>query len=162
MPLRAVNVIARAVFFLGGVVALAIAALYTMLHGSDLPRQSEWTIFAVVLSLVGGVNVLLAILPASWTARACRIEDKSSLFSLPFRMFGAFAVVSYLLTVGLFFTPREWNLTGFLWTFLACPVYVVRVNIDPSPVELFLVLAPIDATVYGTIGTVFGLCFRRR
>jgi hypothetical protein len=162
MPGRAINVLARIVFFLGGVMSLLIAVLYTFLHGADLPRQSDWVILAVVLGLVGGVNVLAAIFPASWTARTCRIGDKSSLFLLPFRMFGSFAVVSYLLTVGLFFTPREWNLEGFLWTFLLCPVYVVRATIDPPPLQIFLILAPIDAALYGAVGTVLGLCFRRR
>jgi hypothetical protein len=91
---RAVNITARIVFFLSGAVSLAIAALYAALRGSDLPRQSEWIIFTVVLGLVGVVNVLVAIFPASWTARVCRFKDRSSLFSLPFRMFGAFAVIS--------------------------------------------------------------------
>jgi hypothetical protein len=154
---RAVNITARILFFLSGAVSLVIAALYAMLRGSDLPRQSEWVLFTVVLGLVGVVNVLVAVFPASWTAKVCRITDKSSLFSLSFQMFGGFAVISYLITVALFFTPHEWNLSGHLWTFLLCPLYIVRETFDPSPVGIFLVLGLMDAAVCGAIGAVFGL-----
>jgi hypothetical protein len=151
---RCGNITVRFVFFMGGVVSLAVAALYAMLRGSDLPYQNEWVIFTVVFGLVGAVNVLVAILPASWTAKICRVKNKSSLFSL--RMFGGFAVVSYLVAAGFFFTPHEWNLSGSLWTFLGCPVYIVRETFDPTRVEIFLVLAPINAVVYGTIGSMVG------
>lgn len=162
MASRAISITARISFFLSGVVSLAVAALYTMLRGADLPRQSEWVIFAVALSFVGAVNALVAVFPGSWTARICRIQDKSSLFSRPLRMFGAFAVVSYLLTVGFFFTPHEWNLSGSLWIFLLCPVYIVRETFDPSSMGIFLMLAPMSAAVYGAVGSVLGLCFSRR
>jgi hypothetical protein len=156
MSARAINITARILFFLSGVVALLLAALYTMLRGADLPNQREWIIFAVVLALVGAVSALVAIFPASWTARIWGVTDKSSLFSLPLRMFGVFAVVAYLVTVGLFFTPHEWDLSGFLWTYLLCPVYIVRETFDPRPMEIFFTLAPIDAAVYGAIGAAIG------
>jgi hypothetical protein len=159
---RAVNITARIVFFLSGVVTLLVAALYTMLRGEDLPRQSEWIIFVVILGLVGGINVLVAVFPASWTARVCRVKEKSGLFSLPFRMFGAFAVAAYLITVGLFYTPHEWNLSGFLWTYLLCPEYIVRGNFDPRPLELFLIMAPMNAAGWGGVGTVVGLVLTPR
>jgi hypothetical protein len=154
---RAVNITARILFFLSGAVSLVVAALYTMLRGSDLPSQSEWVIFTVTLGLVGVVGLLAAIFPAAWTAKVCRVKDKSSLFSRPLRVLGVFAVLSYLLTVGFFFTPREWNLGGHLWTFLLSPAYIVRQDLDPGAVDLFLILAPIDAAVYGAVGTVVGL-----
>jgi len=160
---RAFNIAARVVFFLGGVVSLAVAALYAMMRGSDLPRQSEWVIFTVVFGLAGVVNVLVAVFPAAWTARVCRIQDKSSLFSIPLWMFGVFAVVSYLLTIGLFLTPHAWNLSGSLWTYLLCPVYIVRETFDPPPVGIFLMLGVIEAAVYGAVGSVagFGLAARQ-
>jgi hypothetical protein len=153
---RGVNITARILFFLGGLASAAVAVLYAMLRGSDLPRQSEWVIFTVVLGLAGVVNVLVAIFPAAWTARVCRVQDKASLFSLPLRMFGGFAVVAYLVTVGFFFTPHEWNLSGSLWTFLLCPVYIVRETFDPPPMGIFLMLAPMNAAVYGAVGSVLG------
>jgi hypothetical protein len=152
---RGVNITARVVFFVCGAVSIVVAAIYAMMQGSDLPSQS-WIIFTVVFGSVGAGNALAAILPASWTARVCRMSDKSSLFSRPLRMFGVFAVVSYLLTVGVFFTPHEWNLSGYLGTFLLCPSYIVRVTLDPNAVGIFLIFAPIDAAVYGAVGSVIG------
>jgi hypothetical protein len=153
---RATNITVRILFFLSGVVSVLLAALYTMLRGSDLPNQKEWIIFTLVLGVVGAANVLVAIFPAAWTASVCRVPNTSSLFSLPVRMFGGFAVVAYLVTVALFFTPHEWNLSGYLWTYLLCPVYIVRETFDPGPVGIFLMLAPINAAVYGAIGTMVG------
>jgi hypothetical protein len=156
MAKRAVNITARVLFFVCGLVSVAVAVLYATMRGSDLPRQSEWVIFTVALGVVGAVNVLAAIFPAAWTARVCRVPDKSFLFARPLRMFGGFAVVAYLVTVALFFTPHEWNLSGSLWTYLLCPVYIVRETFDPRAVEIFLILAPIDAAVYGALGSVSG------
>lgn len=156
MPGRAVNVTARILFFLSGVASLAVAALYAMLRGAELPYQWEWVIFAVVLTLAGAVNVLAAILLTSWTARICRVTDKSSVLPAVLPMFGVFAAVSYVITVGLYFTPHEWNLSGFVWTFLLCPVYIVRQTFDPRPVAILLILAPLNAVVYGAIGSVVG------
>lgn len=154
---RGVNITARFLFFVSGVVSFAVAALYTALRGSDLPDQREWVIFAVALGLAGAVNVLVAIFPASWTARVCRVKDKSCVFSLPLRMFGAFAVAAYVITVGLFFTPHEWNLSGYLWTYLLCPEYIVRETIDPRLVQIFLMFAPMNAAVWGAVGSVVGV-----
>jgi hypothetical protein len=160
MPNRSINIAARILFFLSGLVSCAGAIPYAVLRGSGLPYQNEWIIFAIVLPLVGIISVLAAILPASWTARICRVNDKNSVFSLLLKMFFTFAVVSYLLTVGLYFTPREWNLEGFLWTFLLCPVYLVRTNLDPAPLFIFGLLGLINAAVYGAIGIVLGLAWR--
>ncbi len=156
MAARAINLTARILFFLSGVVSLLLAALYTLLRGTDLPNQREWIIFAVVLALVGAASVLAAIFPASWTSRICRVTHQSSLFSVPFRMLGVFTVVAYVVTVGLFFTPHDWDLSRFLWIYLLCPVYIVRETFDPRPREIFLMLAPIDAAVYGAIGAAIG------
>lgn len=151
---RGVNITARVVFFVCGVVSLAVAALYAMLRGSDLPSQGEWVLFTVGLGLAGAVSVLAAVFPVSWTANIGRAKDKSSLLLRPLQMLGGFAVVGYFATVGLFFTPHEWNLSGYVWTFLLCPVYIVRETFDPSSMGVLLMLAPIDAAVYGAIGTV--------
>lgn len=161
MAHRAINITARILFFLGGVVSALVAVFYAMLRGSDLPSQRDWVIFTVVLGLVGVANVLAAIFPGSWTARIYGVKDKSSLFSRPLRMLGIFAVICYLLAVGFFLTPRQWNLSGYLWTYVLCPTYIVRQTLDPSPVNLFLILAPIEAALGGAIGSAVGLVASR-
>lgn len=153
MASRAGGILARIVYFLCGAAAFAVDALYIMLRGSDLPSESEWLIFAVGLGLVGGVSVLAAILPRSWMAKMCRVApDDGSLRSLPLRVVISLAAAAYLFTVALYLTPHAWNLDGYVWTFLLCPAYIVRTTIDPRPVFLLAVLAPIDAAIYGAAG----------
>jgi hypothetical protein len=160
MSNRAINVAARIVFFLSGLISFAVAAPYVLLRGSNLPSQSEWIIMAAVLAVIGAVSILVAILPARWIAWVSRAQDEDSVLSFSLKMFFLFAVVSYLLTAGLYFTPREWNLEGNLLTFLLCPVYIVRVNFDPAPLLIFGPLGLMNATVYGATGNVFALAWR--
>ena len=37
-----------------------------------------------------------------------------------------------------------------------CPLYVVKMTIDPSPVSIFFLLAPMNAAVYGALGLTLG------
>jgi hypothetical protein len=65
------------------------------------------------------------------------------------------AVVAYL-------APRRWNLDPQLMLVL-CPMYLVKMMFDPSPVFVFFLLAPMNAGVYGALGTTVGyvrLAFR--
>jgi len=134
-----------------------------MLQGEDLPVQSEWVIFVVVLALVGVFNLTLALLPRSWIAKACKKgRDDEQLFSAPLRLLGGFAAISYVLALVAYFVPHRWNLDPQLMLSL-CPMYLVRMTIDPSPVAIFFLLAPMNAGVYGALGTTLGyalLAFR--
>jgi hypothetical protein len=134
-----------------------------MLRGAELPVQSEWVIFAVALALVGVFSVTLAVLPRSWIAKACKKgRDDEQLFSAPLRLLGGFAAISYVLALAAYFTPHRWNLDPQLMLSL-CPMYLVRMTIDPSPVAIFSLLAPMNAGVYGALGTALGyalLAFR--
>ena len=127
-----------------------------MLQGEDLPVQSEWVIFVVVLALVGVFNLTLAVLPRSWIAKACKKDrDDEQLFSAPLRLLGGFAAISYVLALAAYFVPHRWNLNPQLMLSL-CPMYLVRMTIDPSPVAIFFLLAPMNAGVYGALGTALG------
>ena len=164
MPGRAAQIVVRIVFLLSGLVSCMATVPYAILRGVGLPYQSEWIIFVILFPLAGMISLLAAVFPASWTARIwrlhdSRLQDKSSLFSLPFKMFGAVAAVAYVLTITLYFTPHEWNLDSYLWTFLLCPVYLIRADFDPARAFIFGVLGPIDAFAYGAIGTALGFLF---
>jgi hypothetical protein len=166
MASRAAGILARIVFFLCGVVALVIGALYIMLHGSDLPAENEWWIFAVGLGVVGGISLLAAILPRRWIARICgAASEDSSLRTAPLKMLAVLAAASYLWTLAFYFSPRQWNLDIHLWTYLLSPMYIVRTTIDPPPLVIFILLAPINAAIYGAIGVTMAhgwLALRRR
>jgi hypothetical protein len=165
MPGRAIRITSRIVFFVCGSISLFTGVPYMMLRGVDLPVQSEWVIFVVVLALVGVFSVTLAVLPRSWIAKACKKDrDDERLFSAPLRVLGGFAAISYVLALVAYFAPHRWNLDPQLMLSL-CPMYFVKMTIDPSPVAIFFLLAPMNAAVYGALGTTFGytwLAFRRR
>lgn len=127
-----------------------------MLRGEDLPVQSEWVIFVVALGLVGVFSVTVAVMPRSWIAKACRKDrDDGRLFSAPLRLLGGFAAVSYLLALVAYFAPHSWNLSPQLM-FILCPMYLVKMTFDPSPVAIFFLLAPMNAAVYGALGAGLG------
>lgn len=161
---RALTVTSRIVFILCGLTSLLTGAPYLLLRGADLPVESEWIVFVVVLGLVGGFSVVVASLPRSWIAKAGKLErDDPRVFSTPLKALGWFAAFSYLFAVGAYFAPRSWDLNPQFMLSL-CPMYVVKMTIDPSAVTIFFLLAPMNAAVYGSLGLTLGymwLFFRR-
>lgn len=136
-----------------------------MLRGVSLPVQSEWAIFAVALGLLGVFNVTLAVLPRSWIAKACKKDrDDPGLFAAPLKLLAIFAAIFYTLALVAYFAPHSWDLDPQLMLCL-CPMYFVKMTIDPSPVAIFFLLAPMNAAVYGALGAVLGYAlsmFRKR
>jgi hypothetical protein len=136
-----------------------------MLRGAELPVQSEWIIFVVALALVGVFSVALAVLPRSWSAKVCkRDRDDKKLFSTPLKMLGGFAAIAYVLALVAYLAPHSWNLDPQLMLSL-CPMYFVKMTIDPPPGAVFFVLAPMNAGVYGALGAIVGyalLAYRGR
>jgi hypothetical protein len=165
MAERAIRITSRIVFFICGAVSLLTCAPYVMLKGVDLPVQSEWVIFAGVLGLVGVFSVIIALLPRSWIAKACKKDrDDEQLFSAPLKLLGYFAAISYLVAVVAHLAPHSWNLDPQIMIVL-CPLYFVKMTFDPSLVAVFFLLAPMNAAVYGSLGLTLGyawLAFRKR
>jgi hypothetical protein len=162
---RAIRITARIAFLLCGLVSLFTAVPYGVERGEDLPVQSEWVIFVVALALVGVFSVAVAVLPRSWIARVCKSDrDDTQLFSAPLRLLGSFAAIFYILALVAYFAPHSWNLNPQLMLSL-CPMYLVRMTIDPPPMPIFFLLAPMNAAVYGALGATLGyarFAFRRR
>jgi hypothetical protein len=165
MPGRAIRVTSRIAFFVCGSISLLTCAPYVMLRGVDLPVQSEWVIFAGVLGLVGVFSVMIAVLPRSWIAKACKKDrDDQRLFSAPLKLLVIFAAISYLVAVVAYLAPHRWNLDPRIMIAL-CPMYFVKMTFDPSLVATFFLLAPMNAAVYGSLGLTLGyawLAFRKR
>lgn len=162
---RAIRVTSRIAFLLCGLVSLFTGVPYVALRGSGLPVQSEWVIFAVALALVGVFSVTVAVLPRSWIAKKCKKDrDDEQLFSAPLNLLGGFAAISYVLALVAYLAPHRWNLNPQLMLSL-CPMYFVRMMFDPSLAATFFLLAPMNAAVYGALGTTLGyawLAFRKR
>jgi hypothetical protein len=163
MSRRAVTITARIAFFLCGLASLFTTVPYVLLKGVQLPVQSEWIIFAAALMLVGVFSIAAAMLPRSWIAKACRKDrDDSRLFLTPLKLLGSLAAIFYLVAVFAYFAPSAWNLSPQVM-FPLCPMYFLKMNFDPSPLQIFLLLAPLNAVVYGALGVTVGyvwLAFR--
>jgi hypothetical protein len=153
---RAISISSRIVFFVCGSISLLTGVPYAMLRGEDLPIQSEWVLFVVALALLGVFNITVALLPRSWIARVCKKDrDDKRLFSVPLKMVGGFAAISYLLALLAYLAPHSWNLNSQLMLSL-CPMYFVKMTFDPSAVTVFFLLAPLNAAVYGSFGSILG------
>ena len=162
---RAIRITSRIAFFVCGLISLLTGVPYAMLRGVDLPVQSEWVVFVVALGLVGLFSLAVALLPRSCIANVCKKDrDYVRLFSAPLKLLGGFAAISYLLALVAYFAPHGWNLNPQLMLAL-CPMYLVKMTFDPSPVSIFLLLAPMNAAVYGSLGLTLGFAWwalRRR
>ncbi len=165
MARRLVTIPARVLFIVSGITTLVIDFLYVMQRGEDLPVASEWILFVIALTLLGGFSLIVALLPRSWIAKACKTDrEDDQIFLAPLKMLGVLAVISYLIAAGAFFAPHTWNLNVQLMLAL-CPLYVVKMIVDPSPLWIFLVFSPMNAAVYGSLGALLAyarLAFRRR
>ena len=165
MPGRAIRTTSRIAFLFCGLISLLTCVPYVILRGSELPVQSEWVIFAVALALVGVSSLTFAVLPRSWIAKVCRNNrDDQQLFSVPLKLLGSFAAISYLVALVAYLAPRRWNLNPQLM-FSLCPMYFVKMTFDPSLVAVFFLLAPMNAGVYGALGVTLAyawLAFRKR
>jgi hypothetical protein len=165
MPGRAVRTASRIAFLLCGLISLFTAVPYALLRGVDLPVQSEWILFVVAPALVGVFSVVVGLLPRSRIAKACKKDrDDAQLFSAPLKLLGGFAAIFYLVAVVAYLAPHRWNLDPQLMLSL-CPMYLLRITFDPPPLAIFLLLAPMNAAVYGALGLTLGyawLAFAKR
>ncbi|MFZ0539474.1 MAG: hypothetical protein WAM47_21595, partial [Candidatus Sulfotelmatobacter sp.] len=91
-------------------------------------------------------------------------RDDEQLFLAPIKWLGGFAAISYLVALLAYLAPHSWNLNTQLM-FSLCPLYFIRMTFDPSLVLTFLLLAPMNAGVYGALGLCLGyawLAFHKR
>ena len=162
---RAIRTTSRIAFFVCGATALFTGFPFLMLRGAELPVQNEWVIFVAVLALVGLFGVAVGVLPRSWIAKVCKQDrDNKELFLVPLKWLGVFAAISYSVALVAYLAPHSWNLNPQLM-FALCPMYFLRMNFDPSLVLTLFLLAPMNAAVYGALGSTFGyawLAFRKR
>lgn len=146
----------RFIFILCGLTSLVTAVPYAMLRGIDLPYQSEWVIFVVVLGLVGIVGIGAGLARRAWIAKICkRNPDDKRLFSWPLRLVVGCATLFYAIAAFAYFAPHNWNIDAQLMLAL-CPLYLLKMTFDPSAAMVFFLLAPMNAAVYGSIGLALG------
>jgi hypothetical protein len=153
---RAIGTVSRIAFFVCGGTSLFTGFPYLMLQGIDMPVHRAWFLFPVALGLVGVFGVMVAVLPRSWIAKACKSDrDDQRLFSAPLKSLGVFAAISYLLALLAYLAPHSWDLNPTLMLSL-CPLYFVKLAFDPTLAAVFFMLAPMNAAAYGALGVTLG------
>ena len=147
----------RLTIFLCGLITVLLSRPYQLLRDFDSYAHTHvpWSLFSVGLVLVGIAAMLLAFVPIGWLPGA-GVSKEHSTRSLPIRLLVMFAGVAYLVVVGLYFAPHAWNLSPAV-AFVICPACALSVTVDPSLVTVFLLLAPLSAVVYGSVGAIVGV-----
>ena len=165
---RATRIAARIVFFVSGAVSIAVGVVFWSMHGTELPYQADWPIFAGVPFLTGVVAVLSALLPRRWTGKVFGVApDDPSLLTVPGEGWLIVAATAYLIALVFHLTRESWH-PGQQWTFSLCIVCGITASMGPqdhSLVSILLMLAPINAAIYGSIGLTLGYAWfflRRR
>lgn len=156
MSSRGVRIAARIVFIVCGLTSIVTGVPFVLLQGAELPVQSEWVIFVAALALVGLVSLIVAVLPRAWTAKVCKTDrNDPHLFSAPLGLLVRFAAIFYLVALVAYFAPHSWKLNPQLMLAL-CPMYFVKMTIDPKTITVFFLLAPMNAAAYGSLGLTVG------
>jgi len=146
----------RLALFICGTISILLSNAFRAMQTLIPDAHINWLIFSAALVLVGGLAVVVALLPISWLEKACKIgPDTQDSLSVPIKLLGCFAGFSYLLTVGLDLVPSSWHSTAQA-SYLLCPACVLTITVDPSLASILLLLAPLNAAVYGSLGAVLG------
>ncbi len=157
MANRPVQVLSRFAFAVCGTIAILIGNLYRNLTGAPGPVvNAHWDLSSVVLMIVGGSAIVIAVLPIGWVERTCENGPSDRrLLSVPIKTLGGFALLSYLVNVGLCFAPLNWRPNPW-FVFSICPACALTLATDLSVETVLLLVAPISAAVYGSLGGVAG------
>jgi len=154
------QVLSRFAFVVYGTIAVLMGNLYRNLTGAPGPvLNAQWDLPSVALMIVGGSTIVIAVLPDVWVERTCKIGPSDRrLLSVPIKTLGGFALFSYLVNVGLVFAPLNWHPNPWV-VFSICPACALTLATDLSVGTVLLLVAPINAAVYGSLGGVAGFLF---
>jgi hypothetical protein len=149
-------VIVRLGFLLCGAASLRISSACRLLTRFFPGAPGKWLVLSGFLFATGLVSLLTAVLPGNWAMRLRRGDGGNATQSnLPIQTLLGFAACSYLVTTGL-------GLWGAALSpppaavYTVCPACVLTLTVDPSPLSVLLVLGPVNAAVYGSIGGTVG------
>lgn len=128
---------------------------YRSLSLIDSVHRSTWHLFWVILLLLGGASILLALLPSAWIRLVSRAgPENADISSLPGTLFGCFAALAYMATVGAGLIRFQSSLQLAI---SLCPSCTLGAAVAPSLVSVAFILAPLDAAVYASFGALLGL-----
>src|ERR1039458_16030 len=108
-----------------------------------------------MLCSVGLTTICLSLLPMKWVRRveSDRVERNDS---TSFKILLTFAAAGLLLPIILSFVPPTAVQPPWALVYSICPACVLTLTVDSSLTSMILLLAPINAAVFGAIGGVVG------
>jgi len=157
MPTYSRGIAVRLIFLFCGAVSVYISAACRSVRMFFPDSRGSWLTLSIVLLLVGGVSLVAAIIPRKWVMKM-NGADSGNEFpgKLPTRMLLGFATFSYLLVGGLALVGSSLPTSPGL-VYAVCPACALTITVDPSLASVLLILAPINAAVYGAMGATVGL-----
>jgi hypothetical protein len=143
-----------------GVFSILVARAYGTLRLFYPSDRWVWPVFTVTLIGVGIIAIVMSLLPDSW-ARAGLGQrlGQRSLLRLPVRLLAVFAAISYGAVALLALLHPSTRLPPVA-VYSLCPSCVLTMTVDPSLASSLLVLAPLSAAAYGSVGASIGLLIR--
>jgi hypothetical protein len=110
------------------------------------------------------VSLLTSVLPGNWAMRLRRgYGGDVTQSNLPIKALLSFAACAYLVTAGFGLWGSALSPAPAI-VYTVCPACVLTVTVDPSPLSVLLVLGPVNAAVFGSVGGTVGwlsFLFRR-
>jgi hypothetical protein len=145
----------RMAFFVCGVVTASVGRVYGGFQQFYPTQRMNWAPFYVVLIIVGLTTICLSLLPIKWIRRveSDRVERNDS---TSFKILLTFAAAGLLLPIILSFVPPTAVQPPWALVYSICPACVLTLTVDSSLTSMIVLLAPINAAVFGAIGGVVG------
>jgi hypothetical protein len=160
MLVRQSGIIARVAFLVCGMLSVLLGRAYLFLKSTHF-TPGPWGLFSAVTIVAGGFSIVLALLPSRWMQSERKVSDGNShQLDVPLRVLAAFAAASFLITAVLAFAPLGWHPSPEA-AFAVCPACVLTITVDPSPISVIFILAPLSAAAYGSLGGALGYVFAR-
>jgi len=151
-------ILTRIAFCVCGAVTVSVWRVSTMLEKFDPNNHFYWFWFRVILLTLGGITVCLSLLPMTWSRQSHALHDPHS-FNVPLLTLLIFAAFGYLAVIGIDLFPTS-AAPSMKMVYSLCPACVATATVDPSLSAVLLVLAPMNAAVFGAFGVVIGTCVR--
>jgi hypothetical protein len=143
-----------------GVLSILVGRTYGSLRLFYPSDRWVWTVFSVTLVIAGIITLVAGLLPDSWTrAGLGQRLSQGSMLRLAVRLLAVFAAISYGVVALLALLHPSTRLPPVA-VYSLCPSCVLTATVDPSLASLLLVLAPLSAAAYGSVGAVIGLSIR--
>ena len=154
MKSNLIGIPSRAAFLICGIISFALSRMYLALIGFDPAYSRTWYSFSAVLTVLGGLAVLIALIPGAWIAKTFKVNlTENSL--VPLKTMGVFAGVGYAIILALSLAPHSFH-PGPQFVLSVCPACALTITVDPSLPTVLLFLAPLSAAVYGALGGELG------